>query len=118
MPDLKRRYRKDTVAPGETLARGRDLHRDAGGSISLSEASRHHDADVSRRPIRRSHHRRICPKLGEAVRCTRHDVLCSLVCNHDRRRIGVARGNRRHHGCINDAQPVEADHTQVLIDNS
>ena len=43
--------------------------------------------------------------------------ICSALADHDRRRIGVARYQRRHHRRVGDAQTFDAAHAQLRVDH-
>ena len=64
---------------------------------------------------------RLRAKFDGKWRGLRLDVLQHhvrrLLADHDRRRVGVARGQRRHDRGIGDAQPGDAVHAQPRIDH-
>ena len=41
----------------------------------------------------------------------------ALLDDHDRRRVGVGRGDRRHHQAVDDPQPVEPVHLEPVVDD-
>ena len=41
----------------------------------------------------------------------------SFLGDHDRRRIGVGRGHRRHHRGVDDPQPLEPVHLELVVDD-
>jgi len=46
------------------------------------------------------------------------DHCGTLLGDHNRRRVGVGRGDRRHHRGVDDPQPIDAVHAQLAVDDA